>query len=180
MGRVSGRSPVVAGRRRRPHAGSGTRTQGDTSSRREGLGATQQFGLTRARDWAGSIGRAGYSEAGERLAFLFRIVGPLFVAVSSTAGVSSPGKANCGKSSRLHTRVKPPNIRAPRPISSAHPEASSCLTARPLTLELRLVESPKEFATGIKPALTHEALTHEKVMGSDSPLYFLAIALLTV
>ena len=36
-----------AGLRRRPHTGSGTRTQGDTASRREGLGATQQFGLTR-------------------------------------------------------------------------------------------------------------------------------------
>jgi hypothetical protein len=31
----------------------------------------QQFGRTRDRDWAGSTGRAGCSEEGERLAFRF-------------------------------------------------------------------------------------------------------------
>jgi hypothetical protein len=37
----------------------------------EDRGVDQQFGRTRNRDWAGSTGKAGRSEAGKRLAFRF-------------------------------------------------------------------------------------------------------------
>jgi hypothetical protein len=66
----------------------------------------QRFGLTRKHDRAGSTGRAGQLEDEKRLAFLFRMSGSLFVAVSNTGGTSSPGKAKYRQYSRPNTRVK--------------------------------------------------------------------------
>ena len=58
------------------------------------MATDQQFGRTRERECAGGTGRAGRSEDGYRLAFLFRMVGSLSLAVSSTAAMNSPGKVD--------------------------------------------------------------------------------------
>jgi hypothetical protein len=75
-------------------AGSSLNTVSLGSRFGEDMGADQQLGLTRKRDWAGSTGRAGRSDDRQRLACLFCMGSSLFVTVSSTAGMSGPGKAN--------------------------------------------------------------------------------------
>jgi hypothetical protein len=54
-------------------AGSSWNTVSLGSRYGEDMGADQQLGLTRKRDWAGSTGRAGRSDDRQRLACLFCI-----------------------------------------------------------------------------------------------------------
>ena len=76
------------------------------------MGVGQQFGRIRKRDWPDKTGRAGHSEDGWRLAFLFRMAGSLSVAVPSTAGMSSPGKAKWDKYTKPDRGVKRNNASA--------------------------------------------------------------------
>jgi hypothetical protein len=71
----------------------------------ETRGTAQRFGRTRERDWAGSIGRAGCSRDGRRLARLFRMGGSWGDHLEHRGGISR-GLIEGRQYIRVESRVK--------------------------------------------------------------------------